>query len=324
MRRTYAALVIFFLLMWLPALQFSGKAAELKELYRQTAQTNYRPTDEEKRLWNFADNLMKEGEYYRAITEYKRFMAYFSESPLVPTASFNIGGAFFQGEKWDDARRAFIEFYQEFPEDPLVPQALFLVAQSDYRKGNYELALDEFMEVGVRYADVEIGQRAKYMVGWVLIKLKSWENAKQIFEEIEPHSVFYDSAQRLGKEMLNAQSLPTKDPPVAGTLSAVLPGAGQFYVGRYKDGVMALLVNAGFIGGSIQAFNSGQEVLGGLLVFLGFSWYTGNIYSAVNSAHKYNHDQEDSLIMNLENEHNAYLRLSERENKFFLTFKWNF
>lgn len=313
-----------FLFMWQYALPLQVSAEELKEASRPLVQANYLNTREMKQLWDFAGKLMKEGEFYRAITEYKRFISYYSDNPLVPTAYFNIGMAFFKGEKWDEARRAFIDYYQEFPEDKLVPQALFLIAQSDYQKGDYETALKEYMELGVRYSDQEIGHRAKYMVGWVLIKMRSWENAKQIFDQIDFGSPFYDSAQKLGGELQRAQALPRKDPPLAGVLSAVIPGTGQFYVGRYKDGLMALLVNGGFIGGALEAFHSGQDVLGGLLVFLGFSWYTGNIYSAVNSAHKYNRDQEDSLIMDLQNEHGSYLRISEKDDRFFITFKWDF
>jgi hypothetical protein len=72
------------------------------------------------------------------------------------------------------------------------------------------------------------------------------------------------------------------------TLAAVLPGLGHAYVGRYKDGGIAFLVNALFIWAAVESFHNDNNVLGGMICFLELGWYSGNIYSAVNSTHKYN------------------------------------
>ncbi|MEE9610697.1 MAG: hypothetical protein V3W19_05565, partial [Desulfatiglandales bacterium] len=60
------------------------------------------------------------------------------------------------------------------------------------------------------------------------------------------------------------------------------------YSNRYKDGLAAFLLNGLFILAAVEAFDEDLNVLGGMLIFLELGWYTGNIYSAVNTAHKYN------------------------------------
>ena len=38
----------------------------------------------------------------------------------------------------------------------------------------------------------------------------------------------------------------------------------------------------------LRAFDSGNEAVGGLLLFFEAGWYTGNIYNAASNAHKFN------------------------------------
>ena len=42
-----------------------------------------------------------------------------------------------------------------------------------------------------------------------------------------------------------------------------------------------------------EAFDNDNEALGSLLTLFEIGFYTGNIYSAVNAAHKYNKKQKD-------------------------------
>jgi hypothetical protein len=82
--------------------------------------------------------------------------------------------------------------------------------------------------------------------------------------------------------------LPSKSPALAGTMSAVLPGSGSIYVGRYAEGALAYFVNALLIGGTVTAFQEHQDGLGVGLGVLALAFYGGSIYAAVNGAHKFN------------------------------------
>lgn len=79
-------------------------------------------------------------------------------------------------------------------------------------------------------------------------------------------------------------------------MSAILPGSGQFYNERYKDGVCSFVLNALFILGAYKAFDNDNCAVGGILTIFEVGWYTGNIYSAISGAHKYNRKIDDDIF----------------------------
>lgn len=45
-----------------------------------------------------------------------------------------------------------------------------------------------------------------------------------------------------------------------------------------------------------EAFDHDLDALGGIIALFELSFYSGNIYSAVSSAHKYNLDEKSNLL----------------------------
>ena len=86
-------------------------------------------------------------------------------------------------------------------------------------------------------------------------------------------------------------------------MSAVVPGTGHFYTGRWRDGTIALLLNGAFLAAGIEAVSAGNEAAAGVLLFFEAAWYSGTIYGAVNAAHKSNRDLEDRWLQGLERQH---------------------
>ena len=93
---------------------------------------------------------------------------------------------------------------------------------------------------------------------------------------------------------VESRALPWKSPALAGTLSAVLPGAGQTYCGRWREGFAAFSVNAVFAGAAYECFDKDLPMLGSAVVVAGITWYVGNVFNAVNVAHKNN---DENLAM---------------------------
>ena len=79
----------------------------------------------------------------------------------------------------------------------------------------------------------------------------------------------------------------------------VIPGAGHHYCERYRDALIAFLLNGAMIYAAYEAFDHDNEGLGGLITFFEIGLYSGNIYSAVNSAHKYNRKQKRDFFQYL-------------------------
>ncbi|MCU0594722.1 MAG: hypothetical protein MUC98_04565, partial [Desulfobacterota bacterium] len=67
----------------------------------------------------------------------------------------------------------------------------------------------------------------------------------------------------------------------------------------YKDGVVAFLLNGLFIWATVEAFHQDQEVLGAVLGVIELGFYSGTIYSAVNSAHKHNRKLKQDFLQGL-------------------------
>lgn len=256
--------------------------------------------EDAQRLFIFADRLFDEGEYYRAITEYKRFISYWPDHKLAKDASYKIGLCYFKGEKWKEAISAFTDFKGKYPLQPLCEEADFKIGQSYYQKKDYHLAIDKFRELVRDCLDKELSEKSQFMIGWSYLHQNDWIKASEEFAKIEPRSKL---AQQLAKESRAGALLPRKSPTLAGVMSGILPGSGQLYCGRIQDGITAFLLNGIFIWASIECFDKDIETAGGILLFLETGWYLGNIYSAISSVHKHNKDVKDKYLQGLINKY---------------------
>ena len=237
--------------------------------------------------FQFARQTMDRGEYMRAIAEYERFIYFFPEDEKVPQARYLIGYCYLEAKEYGSARKALEEVYGRYSSRPVGAKALFLMGESYYRQGFLKEAQQSFKKVIETYPDLEVKDAARYRLGWSQMKEDKWGEASGSFLMVDKSSLLYPNAQDLAKMSLKGEALPYKKPTTAGVL-AVLPGLGHLYCERPKDALVSFLLNGLTIWAAIEAFDEDLEVLGGMLLLLEAGWYTGNIYSAVNSAHKYN------------------------------------
>jgi TM2 domain-containing membrane protein YozV len=116
-----------------------------------------------------------------------------------------------------------------------------------------------------------------------------------------PASPLYGASQRLAEEVLDAEKIPQKSPLLAGLLSGILPGSGQLYNGRAGDALLAFFLNGLFIAGIIEAIDQDEAAIAGVLGFFEAGWYVGNVYGAINGAHKHNRQAIETFVHNMEN-----------------------
>jgi hypothetical protein len=64
--------------------------------------------------------------------------------------------------------------------------------------------------------------------------------------------------------------------------------------------------------------------VGGILTFFELGWYSGNIYSAVSSAHKYNRERKKEYLDLLEKEGRFAVGISFRDKQPFLSLRYVF
>jgi len=272
------------------------------------------PLTDADRVLGFADALFQDGDYYRAITEYKRFLFLHPLDARAGRVPLQIGLSYLRGQQWEDARQTFTTIAQQHPEAAMRSEAAFLIGETAYQQGRYAQAITDLRPVAERYAQTPVGERARYRLGWSYLQTRQWPEASDTFAAIDPASPLSPSARLLTDASREAEHLPRKSPALAGLMSAAIPGTGHFYTDRYRDGTLALLLNAAFLAAGIQAVSSGNEAAAGLLLFFEAAWYSGAIYGAVNAAHKHNRDTEERWLQGLERQHSPALRSLSRRS----------
>ncbi|MCK9274736.1 MAG: tetratricopeptide repeat protein [Syntrophales bacterium] len=252
-----------------------------------------------KEQFGFAESLFDEGDYFRAISEYKRFIfLYPSEASLIEDARYKIALSYYKAGQWQQAIEEFIAFIEAFPESSILPEAWYLKGKAEYQLNLLHEALLSF-ERALGPGFPEFRNKVLFESALVLVELKEWEEAGKIFSRIPNQSIYGPSADKFLKGLRRIDHLPARSPVIAGALAAVLPGAGHVYTENYRDGAVAFILNGVFIWAAIELFDNGDDVAGGIVSFLELGWYSGNIYSAVSSAHKYNSRVEESFIEGL-------------------------
>ncbi|MBW2560376.1 MAG: tetratricopeptide repeat protein [Deltaproteobacteria bacterium] len=256
-------------------------------------------SDDCEKQFAFAESLFDESDFYRAIGEYKRLIFLCPDSrPLCEKAYFKIGLSYFRAKKWESAREAFNAFLINFPDSRMAGEVLYLKGISEKSLTLHQEALATFTRIVEGEGD-EYRARAIYQSALVLVDMERWERAGAMFSRVPEGSELYDSAGVYSTGLENIGNLPYKSPPVAGTLAAALPGAGHLYTGRPADALVAFLLNGVFIWSAIELFEDDKYVTGGIVTFFELGWYSGNIYSAVNSAHKFNKRTKENFLRGL-------------------------
>ena len=249
--------------------------------------------------FDFARSVMSDGDHTRAIVEFERFIHFFPGDSRVPRARLLIGMCYLKDRRYEKAREIFYPLITAETDSPFSAKAVFLMGESYYQQGISKEAESYFMQVIEKYPDSDLKNAALYRLGWTRMRQNKWGEASAVFETIEKDSLFYESSRELAAQSLNGEELPEKSPAYAGTL-AIIPGLGHVYVSRYRDAMVSFFVNGLFIWAAVQAFHSDQDVLGGILTFVELGFYTGNIYSAVNAAHKHNRKVQNDFRESLQ------------------------
>ncbi len=233
----------------------------------------------------FADSLLAEGDYYRAVTEYKRTLHQGPQGSEGARAALGIARAYLGAGRWLDAEEALMLVRSNFPGTREAEVAKLLYAGSAWRKGSFRLAESRYLDLLEQDQGPELHRDLRFALGWSRLELDRFESAAEAFAQNPA------PGPELALEMERFETLPRKSPQLAGSLSALLPGAGQLYAGRKRSAFLAFSLNAAFLLGSIEAFENDTPVVGAILLFFELGWYGGNIYNAMNSAHKFNRDQ---------------------------------
>jgi tetratricopeptide (TPR) repeat protein len=266
------------------------------------------------RQFHFAEQYFQRGEYYRAIGEYERFIYWFPEAEEVELARYRIGLAYLKGERFEEAIAAFDHLIEEHPDSGYAVKSYLEMSNAFVQLGRYDEAIVNLHSLITISSDEDIQDEAYYQCGWVYLKKGEPDDAQGCFNKISPQNREKYRLEQLLKELDKGKQLKRKDPSVAGLL-AIVPGAGHVYCERYRDALVSFLVNGALIFAAYEAFDEDQNALGGIITLLEVGFYSGNIYSAVSSAHKYNRRERDRFLKYLEEHSRIRVSLDEPRDR---------
>jgi hypothetical protein len=211
---------------------------------------------------SFAAELLKAGESYRAATEYLRVLHFYGgDAGPRSRALTGLTDAYAAAGRWEDA----VGVARALSESAPSPEARLRLGTVLYRAGR-------FAESAQVLQNPESGAGGERAAQLPLLKL----GAPVVDVELATQW----------------QRRPQKSAWAAGLLSAVVPGAGQVYVDRPRDGAVAFVLNTLFAWGAIEAGRRRNWALCGVLGGVEAVWYAGTITGAVNGALEWN-ERED-------------------------------
>jgi len=247
------------------------------------------------RQFEFAEQYFQRGEFYRAIGEYERFIYFFPLSDKVPLARYMIGLSYLRGERYEEAIQAFNALIEEYQHTEYALKSYLGVSKAYVLLKHYDMALttlDNLITIG---PDQQIRDKAHYQKGWVYLEMGMWEKARDGFEKISPENRERYNVKQILIELKKRRPIRQKSPAVAGLL-AIIPGAGHLYCDRKRDALISFLLNGAMIYAAYEAFDLDLDALGGVITLFELGFYSGNIYSAVSSAHKYNRNERNRFL----------------------------
>jgi len=252
--------------------------------------------------FEFAEYLFSNQEYARAIGEYARFIYFFPEDDRIEPAMFRIGLAHFKSKRFSRAVCAFKTLIEKYGRTDLSIKSYLMISESYAESNAFDNAIINLHNLITITGDENIQDEAYYRIGWLYIEMASWEKAKDYFSKISAPNKDTYRLKRLAVALNEEKTIPRKNPGLAGFLS-VIPGAGFIYTERYRDALIAFLSNGALMYAAYEAFDNDNDVLGGIITLVEFGFYTGNIYGAVSSAHKYNRTKTGQFIQKLMQNH---------------------
>jgi TM2 domain-containing membrane protein YozV len=252
---------------------------------------------------DFARQLLAEGDYYRAISVYKE-LAFFAKNPTEQGRHrYAVGQAYRLAQRHDLAVATLAPLLAHGE----LPPSLHARARLQLALGYLGSGVPALAEAELRQA-AEAGEQARASLFFGLLRLEARQD-REAAEHFAAAAAEGDRAtsllaQQLGERALRAPELPSRSPALAATLSALLPGAGQLYVGHAADAIQAAGFTGAFGFATYLAYErdrdrGGSYLLTGVAATITAVFYAANIYGAARTARYFNERQRELFLGDL-------------------------
>ena len=252
-------------------------------------------------LEEFGNYLYYEGEYFRAISEYKRLLFFYPQYICADTIQLRIGECYAMRQKWDLARNSYQSLLLLYPNSHLKAETHLRIGQTYFYEAKYDSAKKIFTEHIKEYPTDEEISHSQLLLGHCYLWEYQWKKA---LEEYNKNFVlsYKTSAEWLAEQSEIGMQLPHKSPFLAGLFSTVIPGTGQWYCKRGGDAFFSFYLLAMTSGFSYLAYKEEHYTTTYILASLSGLLYLGNIYGGIMSAKIHNKQIQEEHLQYIENE----------------------
>lgn len=247
---------------------------------------------------SFAESLMAEGDYYRAITAYK-FLAH-HQREHVRQYRYHMGEAYRLLGKYQLALKHFATALHSPNPSPDQKAPIPFV---DRVRG--QMALIQLAQRAPGPARVTLGEATQLkltalhplMLSVADLHEEKWRAASTHAHNAQRRAAVGDAVHRAATQLKgaidSAEQIPHRSPIIAGLLSGLLPGAGQAYTGHWVDAVQAFALVGAFAFTTTVAYLYESEgnrpfIFTGISLSVTALFHITNIVGAIRTANYHN------------------------------------
>jgi tol-pal system protein YbgF len=116
---------------------------------------------EDKLAYQAAFNLLKDGQYDRAIPAFQKFLVTYPDSSLADNAQYWLGEAYYVNKAYPEAEAAFQRVVDKYPQSRKLADALLKIGFCRYETRQFQSAREVLGQVVTRFADTPAARLAQ-------------------------------------------------------------------------------------------------------------------------------------------------------------------
>ncbi len=226
----------------------------------------------------FIKDLFLSGRYFDVIGETRRLQVIHLKKNNQKDYSFFILGNYFLGRQYRS-----VAFRLTRPGIDFGLNGRILLSQSYLRLGYFTNSYRVLSDI--KFKTVSVHERFNLLLRRVepLLHLNKY---KESIQEIEKARKFIsgEKLNSLDRDLRGYKKIAYRKPALSIVLSAIIPGLGHIYSGKYLDGFLTLVGVAALVTGAYFSYDAGQIGIACMMITFSVIFYGGNLYSAYNSA----------------------------------------
>jgi tol-pal system protein YbgF len=116
---------------------------------------------EDKTSYQTAFNLLKDGQYDRAIAAFQKFLVSYPDSSLADNAQYWLGEAYYVNKSYPEAEAAFQRVIDKYPQSRKLADALLKIGFCRYEQKQWQSAREVLGQVVARFTDTPAARLAQ-------------------------------------------------------------------------------------------------------------------------------------------------------------------